>query len=271
MIEAANEAARLPGTAGAREVGAAQLLVAVRRGAPRLAALPAEVAPQTLAEAYAIQHEVLRQLGARIGGWKVSMFDARNGVCAPIAANTLLPSPALLTTTGIPTRNTNRLGVESEVAFLMGSDLPPRAGAAYALDEVLAAVASAHPVIEIVVSRYIHADAVSRLDNVADAFINEALIIGPACTDWRALALPTLPLQVEVDGAVVHSARGGHPLGDPLLPLAWLANHLSSLGGGLRRGDYVTTGSCDGIRYIQAGQRVRTQFTGLGNVEVSFQ
>jgi 2-keto-4-pentenoate hydratase len=153
----------------------------------------------------------------------------------------------------------------------MRSDLPPRAGDAYSLDEVTDAVASAHPVIEIVVSRYIHPDAVPRLDNVADAFINEALIIGPACSNWRALTLPELPLQVEVDGAVVHSARGGHPLGDPLLPLVWLANHLSGLGGGLRRGDYVTTGSCDGIRYIQAGQRVRTQFTGLGNVEVSFQ
>jgi 2-keto-4-pentenoate hydratase len=271
MPEPAVDGARLPGKPGEREVQAAQLLVAVRRGAPRLAALPAALAPQTLSEAYAVQHEVLRRLSAKVGGWKVSLFDARNGICAPIAANTLLASPALLTTTGMPTCNTSRLGIESEVAFQMRCDLPPRAGAAYGLDEVLAAVASAHPVVEIVVSRFVDADAVSQLERVADAFMNEALIIGPPCADWRALALAELPLQVAVDGVMAHSARGGHPLGDPLLPLVWLANHLAGLGAGLRRGDYVTTGSCDGIRYIQAGQRVRTQFTGLGTVEISFQ
>lgn len=255
-----------------RVAQAAQLLLAVRRGAPRLSALPADVAPATLPEAYAIQQLVLRGLGAAVGAWKVTLFDARNGICAPIADYTLLSSPARLASLSAPTANTSQFGIEPEIAFRMGTDLPPRTpGApadAYSAAEVYAAVASAHAVIEIVVTRFVDADAVSQLERVADNFMNEALITGPPCSDWQRLALHDLPLQVQVDGLTVHSGRGGHPLGNPLLPLVWIANHLATLGVGLKRGEYVTTGSCNGIRYATAGQQVRVSFAELGTVEL---
>ena len=258
-----------------RVAQAAQLLLAVRRGAPRLSALPAGVAPTTLPDAYAIQQLVLRGLGAAVGAWKVTLFDARNGICAPIAANALLSSPARLASLSAPTANTSQFGIEPEIAFRMGADLPPRTprvpGAlpdAYSAAEVYAAVASAHAVIEIVVTRFVDADAVSQLERVADNFMNEALITGPPCSDWQRLALHDLPLQVQVDGLTVHSGRGGHPLGNPLLPLVWIANHLATLGVGLKRGEYVTTGSCNGIRYATAGQQVRVSFAELDTVEL---
>ena len=252
---------------------AAQLLLAVRRGAPRLSALPAAVAPTALPEAYAIQQLVLQGLGVSVGAWKATLFDAGNGICAPIAA--LLTSPARLAALRAPTANTSHFGIEPEIAFRLGADLPPRTprvpGApadAYSAAEVYAAVASAHGVIEIVVTRFVDADAVSQLERVADNFMNEALIIGPPCNDWQRLALHDLPLRVQVDGLSVHSGRGGHPLGNPLLPLVWIANHLAALGVGLKRGEYVTTGSCNGIRYATTGQQVRVSFAQLGTVEL---
>ena len=251
---------------------AAGLLMDVRRGAPRLAALPAELAPQNLADAYAIQHEVLRLLGSSVGGWKATLFDAHNGICAPIARNALLPSPATLASQTLTTLNTARLGLEPEVAFLLGADLPPRGAAApYSMEEVCQAVASAHAVIEIVVTRYVDFNAVSQLERVADSFMNEALVIGAPCREWRALALPELPLQVQVDDHTVHTGRGGHPLANPLLPLHWIANHLATLGGGLRAGDYVTTGSCNGLRLLEPGHQARATFSGLGSAEIKFQ
>jgi 2-keto-4-pentenoate hydratase len=248
---------------------AAALLLAVRRGAARLAALPAHLRPHTLAEAYAIQSEVLRGLNSEAGGWKATLFDARHGICAPLATGSLLPSPAQLATLATATRNTDQFGIEPEIAFLMGTDLAPRAlNALYSADEVYAAVASAHAVIEIVVSRYLDADAVSQLERVADNFMNEALVIGPPCALWRELALRELPLRVQVDGTGVHSAAGGHPLGDPLLPLVWIANHLAGLGRGLRRGEYVTTGSCNGVRHVSRGQFVEVSFAILGTASI---
>lgn len=255
-----------------RALRAAGLLMRVRAGAPRLASLPPELAPQSLAEAYAIQREVLRLLGTSVGGWKATLFDAHNGICAPIARNALLPSPAGLRADALVTRNSAQLGLEPEVAFRMGADLPPRgAHAPYSMEEVCRAVASAHAVIEIVVTRYVDFNAVSQLERVADSFMNEALVIGAPCLEWRALALSELPLQVQVDDHTVHTGRGGHPLANPLLPLHWIANHLAALGSGLRAGEYVTTGSCNGLRLLAAGHAARATFSGLGTVEIAYQ
>ncbi len=266
----------MPAAPDQRVAQAAQLLLAVRRGAPRLGALPAEVAPATLPEAYAIQRLVLQGLGAGIGAWKATLFDPHDGICAPIAASTVLASPARLSSLSAPTLNASQIGIEPEIAFRMAADLPPRAprgpgvaAAAYSAAEVYAAVASAHAVIEILVTRFVNADAVSQLERVADNFMNEALIVGPPRNDWQSLALHDLALQVQVDGRVVHSGRGGHPLGNPLLPLVWIANHLAALGVGLKRGEYVTTGSCNGIRYATPGQQLRVSFAELGIAEIS--
>ena len=250
---------------------AARLLLAVRRGGPRLAALPAKLAPQTLAQAYAIQYALLRELNTSIAGWKASLFDAENGICAPLAASAVRDAPAYLVPKRMPTRNNSQFGIEPEIAFRLDKDLPPLApGAQYERTAVLNALASAHAVIEIVVSRYLDNEAVSRLEQVADFFMNEMLIVGPSCPGWRSLQLAELPLEVRVDGKPVHQARGGHPLGDPLKPVVWLANHLSQFGQGLRAGEIVTTGSWNGVRTVTLEQSVTAWFDGLGSSIVRF-
>ena len=251
--------------------GAARALVAVRRGAARLRALPAELAPKTLAEAYAIQYAMLRELNSSIAGWKASLFDAENGICAPLPANAVRDAPAYLVPARLPTLQNTRFGIEPEIAFRLGADLPPLgAGARYEREAVSAALVSAHAVIEVVVSRYMDFQSVTQLERVADSFMNELLIVGPACTSWRSLKLAELPLEVRVDGKTVYQARGGHPLNDPLLPVVWLANHLSQFGQGLRAGEIVTTGSWNDVRYVTLEQSVSAWFDGLGSSIVRF-
>ncbi|HEX9474568.1 MAG TPA: fumarylacetoacetate hydrolase family protein [Steroidobacteraceae bacterium] len=249
---------------------AAQLLLAVRRGtAPRLAAFPPALALHTVADAYAVQFEVLRELGTSVAGWKATLFEAANGLCAPLGANALLDAPAYLLPARLPTRNNTRFGIEAEIAFRLGEDLPPLPGGArYERAAVSAAIASAHAAIEVMVSRFIDSDAVTQLERIADNFMNELLILGPSLPEWRALALADLALELRVDGKPVFQGRGGHPLGDPLLPVIWLANHLHEHGRQLRAGEIVTTGSCSGLRHVQAEQSVSAFFTGLGTATV---
>ena len=245
---------------------AASLLLAVRRGGPRLSALPPAVAPQNLAEAYAIQHEVLHLQGASIAGWKATLFNASDGICAPLAGHAVHNAPANLLATQLPTLNSFEFGIEPEVAFTLGNDLPPLpTGARYEREVVCAAVASAHAAIEMIGSRYLEVDAVSQLEQVADSYMNELLVLGPSCPAWRKLDLADLPLEIRVDGKVVYQGRGGHPLADPVLPLVWLANHLSQLGSGLRAGEVITTGSCNGVRALKLAQTIGVFFAGLGS------
>lgn len=254
---------------------AAQLLCAVRAGAPRLAGLPAGLAPATLAEAYAIQAQVLARLGGRRGGWKATLFAPGEGICAPIPADALLAGPAAFTPATAPTRAPPgaqpALRVEPEVAFRLARDLPPRAaGSGWSVAEVTAAVGSAHAALELVSSRYADESAVSRLEQVADAYTNEALVIGPPCTAWQRLDLRTLPLSLALGGRRIDTAQARHPLGDPFEPLAWIANHLSALGIGLAAGEVVTTGSWAGAPALAPGEEAVATFTGLGEVRFRY-
>ncbi len=250
---------------------AAILLAAIRRGqtAP-IAALPATLAPRNEDEAYAIQQAVLGQLQARGGGWKATMLDGGAMLSAPIVAGMLLDSPARLTPATTATRGTRRFGIEPELAFRLRQALPPRPGALYRRAEVLDAVDCAHAVIEICASRFVDNASVPSLDKLADGLVSEALVLGPPCHDWRDLDLTQLPLRLRIDGELQHEGRGGHPLGDPLMPLLGLANHLAARGIGLRAGDVVTTGSFNGIRWLDVGQRAQIEFAGLGTASVDF-
>jgi 2-keto-4-pentenoate hydratase len=259
-----------------RASAAAALLLAVRRGAPRLACLPEGLAPTTLPEAYAIQHELLRQAGLARGGWKATLFDARNGICAPLAADALYDSPARrsaarLPTQAPPTPPDAALRIEPEIAFRFAHALPPLpAGQSYDRAQVLAAVGSAHAVLELVASRYRHESSVTQLERVADAYMNEGLVVGPACGEWRSLDLLALPLLVEVGGREHLRGTAVHPVGDPVLPLAWIANHLSALGIGIGAGEIVTTGSCAGAPALAPGETAGARFGGLGSVEFRY-
>ena len=262
-------------TESPQATAAAQLLVAVRRGAPRLAALPAELVPQTLVEAYAIQHAALRALHTDIAGWKATLLAAKiesnQGLCAPLGARFVVDAPAFVLPYHQPTANTSEFGIEPELAFRLGSDLPPLgAKAAYSRASVSAAIISAHATIEVVVSRFLDPTKVTEFERVADACSNEVLVVGPSLPSWRQLSLTDLPLRVCIDGIPVYQGPASHPLKDPLLPVVWLANHVSGLGRGLRAGELITTGSCNGLRTLRKGQSANAYFTGLGAAQVQF-
>jgi len=250
---------------------AARLLLAVRRGAPRLEALPAALAPQDLAGAYAIQLALLEQLDSGIAGWKASLFSAEDGACAPLPANAVVDAPAYAQVLHPPLLDPPPYGIEAEVAFRIGRDLPPLpAGARYEREAVCEAVVSAHAVIEVIACRFANMTSVSKLELIADQLVNSLLVVGPSVPNWQSLTLGALRLEVRVQGHPVHQSVGGHPQGDPLIPLVWLANHLSQYGRGLRAGELITTGSCCPVQYVAAEQSATAHFFGLGSSVVTF-
>jgi len=242
---------------------AAEVLLRLRAAGPRPRSLPAELAPASELEAYAIQRALALRLGAQVGGWKVSMSTPERGTWAPIFAENLYPSPAR-----VGSRIADSLGIEPEVAFSLSRALSPRPGARYSREEVFDAIEGAHAAIEIVVSRFQSHEGAEPLDRLADNISNAGLVFGPPCREWQRLDLRSLALRLTVrseDGtSTEHAASGGHPLGDPLTPLLWLINELSQRGIGAPAGTLITTGSYAGLRAAPAGARVLVEFAGLG-------
>jgi len=235
---------------------AAERLLGCWRAGTVIPALPEAERPATREEGYAIQAELQRASGSTLFGWKIAATSAAGqahiGVDGPLAGR-LFAERVVESGATVP-MGANRMRVaEAEFAFRMGRTLPPRA-APYTVDEVLDAVASLHPAIEIPDSRYedfVHAGGPQL---IADNACAHLFVLGPATiADWRALDLATHPVTGTVTGAPPAHGRGANALGDPRVALAWLANELRGLGIPLAAGEVVTTGTCVTPMPIQAG------------------
>ena len=237
------------------------LLAARRDPAARLAQLPEMLGDE--AAAYALQRAVMATLGP-IGGWKVGSPGPAGPVnCAPLPASHVMASPAQVAQRECPDR-----GVEAEIAVRFGRDLPPRA-APYTRDEVLAAIESAHPAIELLQSRYQDVGAVPPLSALADSLSHFGLVCGEAIPDWRTVDLAAETVSVVVNG--VEAKRGhGNPAGDMVRLVMWLANEGAHWAGGLKAGQFVTTGSWTGKDFVPEGAQVRMVFGRCGTVEANY-
>lgn len=239
----------------------------------RFDALPAHCRPGSRAEAYAIQAEVAKLSGQSIVGWKIAATSTAGqqhiNVEGPIAG-CLLSARALEGGARISLAG-NRMNVaEAEFAFRMGAHLPERA-ASYSVPEVLDAVASLHPAIEVPDSRYEDFARVGAAQLIADVACAGWFVIGPATrADWRAVDLAQHRVSAYRNGALAGQGSGANVLGDPRRALAWIANELCTYGDGLRAGDVVMTGTCLTPLPLCAGDSVKADFGAFGVLEVGF-
>ena len=159
---------------------------------------------------------------------------------------------------------------EAEFAFRFARDLAPRA-APYRVDEVLAAVASLHPAIEIPDSRYADFVHAGEFQLIADNACAHEFVLGPAApADWRGHDLAAHPVRATVVGKLERDGYGANVLGDPRVALTWLVNELSALGVTLKAGETVTTGTSTTPMPIAPGDAVRADFGALGTVGLRF-
>ena len=252
---------------------AAQVLWTTWQAGERIDALPAACRPATRAEGYAVQAQVQAVSGRTGFGWKIAATSqagqAHIGVDGPLAGRLLNgqihDSGATLSLVG------NLMHVaEPEFAFRMQRDLPPRARE-YTRDEVLDAVGSLHPAIEVPDSRYadfVHAGAAQL---IADNACAHQFVLGaPTSAAWRGVDLSQHVVQGEVAGRYQRPGKGANVLGDPRIALTWIANELSRIGVTLRAGEVVTTGTCMQPLEVQPGDHVTADYGSFGRVEVRF-
>ena len=255
-----------------RAAAAADLLAGHRDGGTRLEALPADIRPHSRDEGYAVQSQWMRHTGRPLYGWKIAAtseagqrhINVKGPMAGRLLAERVLPEAATVSLAG----NLMRV-VELELAFRMGRSLPPR-GRPYTVDEVLAAVDTLHPALEIPDSRYENFVAAGEAQIIADNACAHLFILGPAVPgDWRGTDLAAHAVSAVVAGRR-HDGRGSNVLGDPRVALAWLANELRDLGLTLAAGECVTTGTCVVPIPVAPGDQVHADFGAFGAMSVRF-
>jgi len=254
---------------------AAEVLVRHRLQRTPLPPLPAELQPGTLADGYAIQDEVHRQLADRWGdivGYKIGctsdVMQSYLCIAHPCAggtyANNVLDSGA-----SCPMSDFVRVGIECEIAVRLSRDIRP-SGVPYTADSVANAVESYYPAIEIVDDRYVEWQSLGAPTLVADDFFASTIVLGKPVPASQMPDLRAMPGRAMVNGQEVGRGTGADLMGSPLNALAWLANHASARGRTLHAGQSVMTGSIVQTVWMNRNDHVQIEFTGLGEAEVRF-
>src|SRR5450755_3297679 len=242
------------------------------RAGTKLANLDAPMRPRDRAEGYAIQAGIENYSAGPLFGWKIAATSEAGqkhiNVDGPMAGRilpeTVLPDGGTASMAG----NEMRVG-EPEFAFRMHADLPPRS-TPYSVQQVLDAVGTLHPAIEIPDSRFADFVSAGPAQIIADNACAHLFVLGAATTaDWRALDLVEEKPLIKLRGKQ-YLGHGKNVLGDPRVALAWLANELRQLGVTLRAGEVVTTGTCHPPLPIRSGDVFEADFGLIGKVSVVF-
>ena len=225
---------------------------------------PQELRPADIDEVYAVQ-DIMAQAYGTIGGWKIGApTPEAMPIFAPMPTDWIAPNDSTLSGDRWRYR-----GLEAEIAFLVGEDLPPR-DTPYTREEVIATMASCHPAIEVLEVAFKDPTKAERLSTFADLQMHGGFVYGPAYRDWKSVDFNTEHVVLSVDGVVRVERTGSNTSGDLVKLLPWLANEGAARTGGLRQGQWITTGSWTGNTPASAGSTIDAMFSTVGTASLRF-
>jgi len=242
------------------------------RAGTKFSGLDESLRPRVRIEAYAIQAGIEKYSSENLFGWKIAATSEAGqkhiNVDGPMAGRIL--AETVISDGGTASMAGNEMRVaEPEFAFRMRVDLPART-TPYTMQQVLDAVDTLHPAIEIPDSRFADFVSAGAAQIIADNACAHLFVLGPPTTsNWRGLDLVEEKPVITLRGKQF-IGHGKNVVGGPLIALAWLANELRQLGVTLKAGEVVTTGTCHPPLPIQAGDVFEADFGSIGKVSVTF-
>ncbi len=226
--------------------------------------LPGDLAPASIAEAYAAQ-EIYYRLAepayGAVGGAKIAtttkvmqqLMGINHACGGAIFARTIHRSPATIRAADFV-----NLRIESEIALGLSADLPA-SGAPWTRESVAPAVAGAMPAFELIEDRNADYANTAATSLIVENCWNGGVVVGTP----KPVAMGDL---VGIRG---HLAMDGKRIGeglaeDPAATLAWLANLLAERKRDLKAGMMVITGSLIATVSMARGQHAVFTVDGLG-------
>lgn len=248
---------------------AADLLLQNWSATTRIAGLPDPMRPRTRAEGYEAAAAVAARSGSVVAGWKIAATSEAGqkhiNVDGPIIGR-ILKSRLLPPGAGVTLGDNIMRVAEAEFAFGFTRDLPAREEP-YSEAEALEAVGSLHLSIEVPDSRYRDFTKAGAAQLIADTACASWLVLGPAVeAEWRHLDLSAHVVKGLRNGTQAVEGTGKAVLGGPFRALTWFVNEASTHCGGVKAGQFVTTGTCIIPMAIEPGDEVTADYGVLGTI-----
>jgi 2-keto-4-pentenoate hydratase len=251
---------------------AARIIASAWRDGRKIDALPVHCRPNSLEHGLRCQAALAGALNDEAVGWKLAA-TAESGqrhlkVSSPIPGR-LFASRICHNGDVVPMQGNRMLVAECEFVFCMGLDLVARKEP-YSRGEVLAAVSSLHPGLELPDSRFEDFTSVGAAQLAADNACAHWMVVGEATTaKWREMDLSAHATRIVINGDEVTRGLGSDVLGDPRDALTWLANAHALLGEGLRAGQMITTGVTGMPSAIAVGDKIVADLGEFGAVSAT--
>lgn len=156
--------------------------------------------------------------------------------------------------------------VEPEFGFVLKEKLQ---GPGVTIEQAAAAIEAVYPAIEIIDSRITDWD-IKLVDTVADNASCGAIVVGSTPLDVDPSALLDVSCALVINGDTTGSGTGAAVMGNPVAPLAWLANVLGEQGVALEAGQLILPGSFTKAEPVTAGSTAIADFGPLGSLTIHF-
>lgn len=196
-------------------------------------------------------------------GWKVAAtsaaVQAQLGVTEP-GFGSLRQSKTYQQGYILPASQYVKPHVEVEICVEVGDGIDK----AETIEDVNASLVRCFPAFELIEKRITVLDFGFAL---ADNAEHTAVVVGDPF-DPSTIALDEVEVRVTLNGQPAGAAFGRAALGHPLNSVLWLKQRVAELGGVIRPGDLIMTGSLVRQIPVEAGDVVRAEYTGLGALEL---
>ena len=166
----------------------------------------------------------------------------------------------------IPTDSFISPKVEPEFGFVLKETLT---GPGVSREQAAGAIGEVYAAIEIIDSRIKDWD-IRLVDTVADNASCGAIAVGTTPLDISVEDLGSVECSLLIDGYNVDSGIGNAVMGDPVAPLAWLANVLGEQGVALEAGQLILPGSFTKAMPVVKDSTATADFGALGSLSINF-
>ena len=230
---------------------------------------PEYLVPKTELDGYAIQavlHRILQSAGyGQLVGHKIGcttdIMQRFLNIDYPCAGQ-IFNSTVFFRSAELPLSGFHRIGVECEIAARLKTDMMGTFGP-YTIESAKDCVDTLMGAIELVDDRYENYSKLNAPTLIADDFFNAGVVLGEENNNWRSLDLQKVIGTLCINKKEHSKGLGADILGDPMVALAWLANHRAGIGRPLKRGEFVMLGSVTQTLFIDEPILIEVNLEGL--------
>ena len=230
--------------------------------------------PLSLAEAEALQDDVLARLGASAGGWKLGASNkasrAALGFDRPFSG--LLPKANILASgAAVDVSRWRQRGVECELAVRLQVDVKPQAGRIWEAVEMPTLFGPLLPALEIPHTRFATlATTEGPFALVADNGAAGFAVVGEAATEILCADAVDIAVRLYEGEEQVASGDMTAFVAPPDELLADHVNRMLTRGYSLSAGEYVFLGSLTPYHAVVGAAEIVADFGALGSVEIQY-